>query len=140
MKIIYSLVSCIIFALLVCCSSSCRKAPPYRTLILACDSTWIIPENDSVTWKQPQSREDTLRFEVTREYGPSTGRVVLSAYKTGEYTDIRKDTTFSINWYWKTDKCDTVVFKIVNTSSSDTLKVRAIISRFVWNESSNGFG
>ncbi|MDD2889783.1 MAG: hypothetical protein PHE49_03980 [bacterium] len=141
MKIVYSLVSCIVFAFLIFCLPSCRKIPPERLLYRQVDSTWIIPENDSVMWKRAKAmpsnsvayaKEDTLHINITHEDGPSAGRVVLSAHETEGYEDIKKDTTYAVDWYWKIDNCDTLLFKIVNTSSSDTLKVKTKIEIIDW--------
>lgn len=109
------------------------------------DTTWIIPQNDSIVWKHSRIKTyipqgygicwyegDTLHFNSIREDGPYSGRVFLNVYKDSNYKEIIKDTLYNFDWQWKADTSDTVIFGIVNNSSKDTLQIKIKISRIYW--------
>ena len=115
------------------------------------DTTWTIPQNDSIIWKHsrieaniPQGyticwyEGDTLHCKATREAGPSVGRIFLNGYKDSSYKEIKKDTIYNVEWRWKADASDTVMFAVVNTSSVETLQIKVKISKIYWHTDPGG--
>lgn len=136
--ILFFVLLCITFIFACGRTSSSGKTKRYEAYWI--DTTWIIPQSDSIIWKHgriiistTQWREgDTLRVISTREKGPYTGRIYFSKYKNSSYQEIKKDTVYDVNWSWAADTSDTVMVGVVNTSSNDSLQVKIKIGKIQW--------
>ncbi|MDD5528675.1 MAG: hypothetical protein PHX21_01440 [bacterium] len=120
---------CFIVFTLAC---NAPKKKPYRYNDCWVDTVWTISQNDSIIWRHCWGEGDTLYVKTTHESGPSVGRISLSEYKDSSYKEITKDTLYNVDWGWKADDPDTVMLVVVNTSSSDTLKIEIKINKIWW--------
>ncbi|MFA5032283.1 MAG: hypothetical protein WC614_04610 [bacterium] len=140
MKNIYPFGLCLVIAFFICFLPSCFSKPE-RFVEIIMDSTAIIPKNDSVIYRRARYDilADTLNIVTTHISGSTNGRVTFLLHKlTGSCQDIQTDTTYNINWYIPSTKitnCDTLLFKIVNTSSTSDVKVEIKVYSISWSQS-----
>ncbi|MDD2889851.1 MAG: hypothetical protein PHE49_04325 [bacterium] len=132
---------CSMFFMIFTLACNAPKKKPYRYNYTWVDTTWVIPQNDSIVWKRgkiiiqtPQWDEgDTVYVNVSHENGPLSGHISFREYKDSSYAEIKEDTVYNVNWVWiGNNASDTVVLAIVNTSSNDSLQVKVDINRAHW--------